>query len=246
MRIEDLKTGLYFILPVENLEKTAGYGNKYNKQYPHDQRYKYYTAVKNKEEWYMINTYQLSYFYVKGSKNINEYLEKIEQNQTRFCHDPYNYYYTCRIELTQEVLDLFDFVFDLRNYKILDKEEAEEYSRKDLLNVQLYREHNYPSGILIAEKNTQPDVRQQQIKILRDLADSIKAPSFNHYTHDKYIDKLENLEGVDKGLLKETKIWINKIKEMSEEINKLQDSFEWINPQYGTIKWDKLEEFLEG
>lgn len=245
MKIQDLKTGLYFTLSKENLEKTAEYGNSYNTRFHSDQRYTYYTAVKHKDAWYMLNTYQLSSFYVRDMQSIDEYLEKIEQNQSRFYDSTYNYCYSCRIKLTQKLLNLFDFSFDLRNYKILSKDEAKEYRRKDLLEVQLYWEHRYPNGIIITKKENTQDSRQQQLKFLDDLASSIKAPCFNQYAYDKYIQKMEDLYNANEEVLEEVKIWANKIKEMSEEISNLQDSFTCINPHYGTLKIEKLDDFLD-
>lgn len=245
MRIKDLKVGLYFTLPEENLVYTMKHGNHFNEDYLYDQRYTYYTAVKYQDNWYMINTYQLPSFHVKDEKNIEQYIEKMERSQSLFCNKPYGYYYTCRIKLNQEVLDLFNFAFDLRDCKVLEREEAENYNRGDLIEIQLYWEHNYPNGIILTKKDTNPDVKQQQIKILRDLSSSMKAPYFSQYGFDRNVEKFEKLEGHNEKVLEEVKVWANKIKEMEEEINKLEESFEWIDPRYGKIKYSKVDEFFE-
>lgn len=245
MNIKDLKVGLYFTLPEDNLEKTREYGNNFNERFPHDQRYTYYTAVKHQDEWYMINTYQLPSFHVKDEKNIEQYIEKMENNQTSFWSSPYNYYHSCQIKLDQEILDLFNFAFDLRDCKILEREEAENYKRKDLIEIQLYWEHNYPNGIILTKKDTNPDAKQQQMKMLDDLSNSMKVPYFSQYGYDRNVEKFEKLEEHNEKVLEEVKVWANKIKEMQEEINKLQETFEWIDPRYGKIKYDKVDEFLE-
>lgn len=245
MRIENLKVGLYFTLPEENLVETREHGNNFNKRFPDDQRYKYYTAVKNEDEWYMINTYQLPHFYVEDEKNIEQYIEKMERNQTLFCNSPYGYYHTCKIKLDQDVLDLFDFVFDLRDCKVLEREEAENYNREDFIEIELYWEHNYPRGIILAKKDKNPDVQMQQLKILNDLSNYMKTPYFSQHGYNISIEKLEKLDGHSEKLLEEVKMWSNKIKEMQDEINKLEKSFEWIDPRYGKIKHSKIDEFLE-
>ena len=245
MKIEDLKVGLYFTLPEDNLAETKKYGNNFNDRFPDNQRYTYYTAVKYQEEWYMVNTYQLQYFYVEDEKNIDQYIKKIEEKQSSFCNNPYGYYYTCRIKLNQEVLDLFDFEFDLRDCKILEREEARNYKREDFFEVQFYWEHNYPSGIILAKKENRPDIQMQQIRILDDLSSSMNIPYFSQYGYDRNIEKLKNLEGHNEKVLEEVKILANKIKEMQEEIEKLEDSFELLDPRYGKIKYDKIDEFLE-
>lgn len=245
MKIEDLKVGLYFTLPEENLVYTMKHGNHFNEDHLGDQRYTYYTAVKHQDEWYMINTYQLPSFHVKDEKNIEQYIEKMEDSQTSFWSSPYNYYYSCQIKLNQEVLDLFDFEFDLRDCKVLEREEARNYNREDFIEIELYWEHNYPRGIILAKKETKPDVRQQQMKILDDLAKDLKVPYFFQYSYNKAIKELEDLPENNKKVLEEVKIWANKIKEMQEEIEKLEDSFEWIDPRYGRIKFSKIDDFLE-
>ena len=245
MNIKDLEVGLYFTLPEENLAKTREYGNNFNDRFPYDQRYTYYTAVKYQEEWYMVNTYQLPSFHVKYEKNIEQYIKKMEDSQSSFWAGPYNYYYSCQIKLDQEILDLFDFAFDIRDCKVLEREEAENYKRKDLIEIQLYWEHNYPNGIILTKKDIYPDTRMQQMKILNDLSNSMKVPYFSQYGYDINIKKFEKLEGHNEKVLEEVKIWANKIKEMQEEINKLEETFEWIDPRYGKIKYDKIDEFLE-
>ena len=245
MNIKDLKVGLYFTLPEENLVETREHGNNFNERFPHDQRYTYYTPVKHQDEWYMINTYQLPSFHVKDEKNIEQYIEKMENNQTSFWSSPYNYYHSCQIKLDQDVLDLFDFVFDLRDCKVLEREEAKNYNREDFIEIELYWEHNYPRGIILAKKDKNPDVQMQQLKILNDLSNYMKTPYFSQHGYNISIEKLENIQGYNEKVLEEVKIWTNKIKEMQEEIEKLEDSFEWIDPRYGRIKFSKIDEFLE-
>lgn len=245
MNIKDLKVGLYFTLPEDNLAETRKHGNNFNERFPDDQRYKYYTAVKNEDEWYMINTYQIPYFYVEDEKNIEQYIEKMEREQNFFWNSPFSFYHSCQIKLDQDVLDLFDFAFDLRDCKVLEREEARNYNREDFIEIELYWEHNYPRGIILTKKETKPNVKQQQMKILDDLANDIKVPYFSQYSYDMDIKKLKNLPEHNEKVLEEVKIWANKIKEMQEEINKLQEIFEWIDPRYGKIKYDKIDEFLE-
>ena len=245
MNIKDLKVGLYFTLPEENLEETRKYGNNFNDRFPYDQRYTYYTVLEDKGQWYMINTYQLPKIYVADKKDVFQYIEKMEITQSLSCNSPYNYFYTCRIKLDQDVLDLFDFEFDLRDCKILEKEEAENYKRKDFIYAQFYWKHNYPNGIILTKKDKNPDVQMQQLKILNDLSESIKAPNFFQYAYDLNIEKLEKLDGHNEKLLEEVKIWSNKIKEMQDEINNLEKSFEWIDPRTGRMSYYKVDDFLE-
>jgi hypothetical protein len=70
----------------------------------------------------MLNTYQLPYLYPDKATSEG-YLKAIKNNQEQCYNETYKYHYSCKVELTEDTLKLFNFEFDLRDYKIIKEEE---------------------------------------------------------------------------------------------------------------------------
>lgn len=81
MNTTELRAGLYFTLPEENLEKTRKLGNNYMVDNPYWNRNKYYTVVEFEGKWYMVNvstTYRVEDRFKKHTINL---LKRIKETQ---------------------------------------------------------------------------------------------------------------------------------------------------------------------
>lgn len=240
MNISELKTGLYFNLPEKNIEKTRDIGNTYDLNDYHNYRFELYTAINHEGDWYMINTY---YFPKLKYPNMERCIRDISNKQEDAYENAALTRFPCKIKLTDETLKLFKFSFDLRDYKIIDPEDIRDYRREDIKFVPLYDINDFwPRHIAIAKRDVKKDPKHIQIRIAQDLAEDIRLPSYTKTFIDQAIKELEAINGADKTFNEEVKKRFTKIKSCYDEIMNLD--FKWIDPETGTIKSDKLEEFL--
>lgn len=239
MNTTELRTGLYFTLPKENIEKTYDLGNRYDLNDPEYYRTRFYTAIEHEGNWYMVNTY---HFPTIKCNTIESAIRSIKRKQEDAFEEVEDYMFPCKIKLTDETLSLFKFIFDLEECKFVSLEDKDDYRDKYLYKVELFKGHPWPYYLIVAKKETKKDPRKTQGRILYDLSETIKAPRYIEYVADNAIKELESIEGADKELNEEVKLYLSKIKEYQEDINNL--GFKWLDPEDGQIKWDKFEEFL--
>lgn len=147
----------------------------------------------------------------------------------------------CRITLTQNVLDLFNFAFDLRDCKALERRESQDYKKEDVFEVVLYNPG--PNMSFLVKKDTKPDAKQQQLAILRDFSDKVKAPPYYTIYHENLLKELEEIEGKNEVLVEEIRAYTDKIKEFEEELENMENNFEWFDPMTGRVKITKLDAF---
>lgn len=246
MKIEDLKVGLYFTLPEENLAETRKYGNNFDEEPELRNRLKFYTVIKHGNEWYMLNTLCLPYPRYEdrislkyGDKvNLEKYIKQITREQDSIYEKAISYRNPCRIKLTQKALDLFDFAFDLRDCKTLVIREANDYKERDIIEVALSGPITVTGPVtqILTNKNNKPDPTQQQLAALREFSDKIKLPYFNIAALEALLENFENIEGKNEELFKEIKTYSNKIKEIKQELKIMDDNFKWFDPETGIIK----------
>ena len=241
MKIEDLKVGLYFTLPEENLEETRKYGNDFNKDCYWEDRYNFYTVISHENQWYMLNTRSIPYYSLEDKKDLEKYMEKITKKQDDIYMSAPLYKNPCRITLTQNVLDLFNFAFDLRDCKALERRESQDYKKEDVFEVVLYNPG--PNMSFLVKKDTKPDAKQQQLAILRDFSDKVKAPPCYTIYHENLLKELEEIEGKNEVLVEEIRAYTDKIKEFEEELENMENNFEWFDPMTGRVKITKLDAF---
>lgn len=102
---------------------------------------------------YMIDTYQLDGIYGSYEKIVNKLISYGENGDGPY-YNSHNYYYSSRIRLTEEILDEFELIADLREWHQEDYRDVGNYVSDDVLcGVYLYREHCYPNGICLVRNN---------------------------------------------------------------------------------------------
>lgn len=122
---------------------------------------------------YMVDTYQLDKIYGDYDAIVNKLVSYGENG-----NDPYyksqNYYYCSRIRLTEEILDEFELIADLREWHQTNENDVTEYLQSDVLEyVRLHHEHHYPNGICLvrndAKVNTWNKIESLCDKIYNDI-----------------------------------------------------------------------------
>lgn len=240
MNISELKTGLYFTLPEKNIEKTRDIGNTYDLNDYHNYRFELYTPIKYENNWYMINTY---YFPKLKYPNMERCIRDINNKQEDAYENAALTRFPCKIKLTDESLKLFEFSFDLRNYKIIDLEDIKDYQREDIKFVSLFNMGSFwPKFIAITKTETKKDPKAMQIRITEQLAKYTQLLPYNKHVIAQTIRELDAIENADLTLNNEIKERLAKIKSCYEEIMNLD--FEWLDPEIGTIKDEKKKKFL--
>lgn len=227
MTIKDLKTCLFFTINEDNLKQVQELGNKSNET-------KYYTTIKFKNDWYMINAKHYTNFFCKD--NINDYIKSIENKQEESYYNATDFSDSFRILLTDENLKLFNFAFDLRDCIILDGREREEYKKEDVINLQLDSHLPFSTILTLIKKGTKKDNLAIQGKILETFARKTSRPSFNEKSYKEALKEFENLDDVNEELFEEFKIYANKLKEIEEEYLSIQDRLKLINIENGRLK----------
>lgn len=237
MKVNELRTGLYFSIDYDNRMELKVMGIDINFKEP------YFTAIKFKDEWYMINTNDFDRMY---ADTIDEYIDLIDKKQEQSYYNSSGILMKRRIKLTDKILDLFDFKFDLRDCKILTKREAEDYKWDEIFKVRLYREQNYPDCLYLVKKETGKNLDLARYNVIDEMKKYIIPPEYDEYTLEKTINKLKELETKeDDKLYIELVEYTNKIKEMTEELSNMKERFEFINPKTGKIRSEKFYELYE-
>lgn len=122
---------------------------------------------------YMIDTYQLDRIYGDYDTIVNK-LVSYGENGNEPYYKSHDYYYCSRIRLTEEILDEFELIADLRECHQINAYDVDEYLQSDVLKyVRLYHEHHYPNGICLvrndAKVNTWNKIESLCDKIYNDL-----------------------------------------------------------------------------
>jgi hypothetical protein len=175
---------------------------------------------------YMIDTYQLDRIYGSYEKIVERLISYGENG-----NDPYykshNYYYNSRIRLTEEILDEFELIADLREWHEVDDSVVGNYSKEGVLKyIKLFHEHDYPKGICLVRNDAKINIWNK----IECLCDTI-----SNNIHIPHTD----IEGrIAKG---ELEAWLETLEE-GEEYNKerveavleLYDMIEKLANQYRT------------
>lgn len=237
MQVKELKTGLYFSIDRDNQLELKVMGIEINL------KELYFTAIKFKDEWYMINTSDFERMY---ADTIDEYIDLIDRKQEQSYYNSSGILVKRRIELTDEILGLFDFEFDLRDCEIITKREAEDYKWDEVFKVRLYREQNYPDCLYLMKKETGKNLDLARYNVIDEMKKYIIPPEYDEYTLEKTINKLKELETKENDKLYiELVEYTNRIKKMSEELSDMYERFEYIDPIYGRIKSERFNELYE-
>ena len=244
-------------LSKENIEKIVWGGvytalgtdvEKYYSKYTdrlNDQKYGWWIPTHykkdEKEHYYMIDTYQISSNLFKNQYNTDkqkrfealiEGLEKLkdpEDGGNYASSMPYNYYYSAIIKLTDKNFDIFKLKADLHQYRLTNEDECRYYNEDDVIKyVQLYNEHNYPRGIIIAKKEAKINYKNKINAKLYDIKKDIDKPTF---CSDYYIEQLLELEreaiaqsaDYDKKQLQATIKYNNFMKQLNKIANAFYD-----------------------
>ena len=203
--IKKLIFGAVYIADYQQIEK---YCSRYN-DCLNDQHYRLWVPVHykkdNEEEYYMIDTYQVSSnlfsgIYDNDKEKVYESLIKgLERLKTPEDAGnwgsvmPFNYYYSAIVKLTDESFKIFKLYVDLHKYRLSDDRESEDYKKSDVITgIQLYNEHAYSQGgITLIKKNAKINYENKINALATDIIKSIDVP---YVTTDYQIEEILKLE----------------------------------------------------
>ena len=195
-----------------------------NRDYPWDQRYEYWIPAVANGNIYMVNTYQIENVphgvTQESFEKIADIFAGAGDGGSSIVHSSSGYYYQSRTKLSEENVGLFEFVADLRDYKVISEREANDYLEEDILeNVRLYHEHAYPYGITLVKKNAVKNVSKQITAIIWEVMNKSSKPSVA-WTYDS--KRFQELLAVDNGSYDQETVnafleYVNTLKRMHDE-----------------------------
>lgn len=242
IKIEELKVGQIFDISYDNEKRiTRKQGNHSSDSYS-EQRYLEYTPCKIDDEWFMLNTYQIPKSYSNNNDDIERFLEMLTEKPEYVSNHAYNYYYCFKVKLAQDILDLFDFQYDLEDYRIVSKKEVVKYNYEDTQTyVRLWNEHNYPSGINLVKKTAVYDTNYLIGAMTQEISQHIYLPGRIFCLQSDIEGFIK--DGIDPNhtIIKEYQNLSNLLEKQREEVKKLAETFEWINER-GYLKREKEEQ----
>lgn len=173
---------------------------------------------------YMIDTYQLDRIYGDYDAIVNKLVSYGEDG-----NDPYykshNYYYRSRIRLTEEILDEFELIADLREWHQINEGDVGNYLQSDVLKyVRLYNEHHYPYGICLVRNDAKVNTWNKIESLCDKIYDDIQIPHIGFGGQNAKCELEVLLEALDKGE--------EYNKERVEAILELYDKIENLEKQY--------------
>lgn len=242
MNTTELRTGLYFTLPKENLEKTRELGNDYMVDNPYWNRNKYYTVVEFEGKWYMVNvstTYDVENRY---RENTEDFLKRLEETQKQSYYKSGRELDSCLVKLDDKSLNLFNFEFDLRNKTLLSKEEAQNYKWGEV-EFEFLCSGQY---VRFKDEDTKPDLMFVQYEEIDKLAEKQNFPRTNEYAYKETIKCLKEMDVDNKELIEEVEKYFKLLKNVEDQLEKAKEDFKWIDPTNGEVDKDKANEFLLG
>ena len=143
---------------------------------------------KGDENYYMIDTYQMSRNSFNGIYNSNkderykallEGLERCSDGERGFyvANNAYNYFYSAIIKITDTNFHIFKLIADLHDYELSNDDECRKYNDEDILHyIRLYNEHNYPSGIVLVKKGARINYQNKIDAKICDIRKWIERP----------------------------------------------------------------------
>lgn len=218
-----------------------------------DQRYGFWIPAHYKKDdndaYYMIDTYQIKRElyediytydkekYMQSLLNGLRRLKDPEDGGNYACKMPYDYFYSAIIKITDENINIFKEVCDLKEYRLSDQDECRYFDEKDVVKyLKLFNEHKYPMGITIVRKDAKYNYNNL---IEAKLYDIIKDTQKPNYSSDYYINDLKRiqLEAIEKGAEydKEKLDDILKYNEFLKDIRNIVDQYiktEELNKKY--------------
>nr|DAH86707.1 MAG TPA: hypothetical protein [Caudoviricetes sp.] len=163
---------------------------------------------KGEENYYMIDTYQMSSNSFNNQYNSNKYerykalLEGLErcldgEHGNWVAFKTHDYFYSAIIKITDTNFHIFKLIADLHNYKLSDDDECRQYNKEDVLyHIKLYNEHNYPSGIVLVKKEAKINYQNKINAKIQDIKRWIEQPKAANDYNIQELLKIEK-EAID-------------------------------------------------
>ena len=205
---ENIKKIIFGGIYVANYNEIEKYASRYNDQL-NDQHYGLWVPVHykkdDKEEYYMIDTYQVSRSLFSGIYDNNkeevykalikglERLKTPEDAGNWASRMPYDYYYSAIVKLTDESFKIFKLYADLHKYRLSNDRESKDYKEKDVIwGIKLYNEHAYSQGgITLVKKDAKINYENKINALASDIIKDITTP---YVCTDYQIDEILKLE----------------------------------------------------
>lgn len=197
--------GAVYVTDYKDIEK---YCSRYNDQL-NDQHYRLWVPTHykkdDKEEYYMIDTYQVSRSLFSGIydnsqeevyKSLIKGLERLKEPEDGGnwgARMPFEYYYSAIVKLTDENFKIFKLYVDLHKYRISDYRKCMDYKEKDVVQgIKLYNEHAYSQGgIVLVKKNAKINYENKINALASDIIKDIDTP---YVKTDYQIEEILKLE----------------------------------------------------
>ena len=205
---ENIKKLIFGGVYITNYEDIEKYCSRYNDGL-NNQHYRLWVPTHykedNKEEYYMIDTYQVSRNLFSGIYDNNkevvyksliqgvERLKTPEDAGNWGRNMPFDYYYSAIVKLTDENFKIFKLYVDLHKYRLSDGREAQDYAKKDVVyGIKLYYEHAYSQGgITLVKKNAKINFENKINALASDIIKNIDTP---YVQSDYQIEEILKLE----------------------------------------------------
>lgn len=182
----DIKNIKYGALYTEN-DNLRSYLPRYY-ECLNDQKYHLWIPIRVKtntiDKVYMIDTYQAYRVYGDYDKQLAQLKMYGEaKDNSWYANQPYNYYYSARVELNEQTIKAFDFYIDLDDYRVMKRSEEYDYKSEDVVrNIRLYNEHNYPSGLTLVRKDAKIDYEYKVDRLFHKIIyDELNPPCISSY-----------------------------------------------------------------
>jgi len=154
-----------------------------------DQKYHLWIPIRVKtdevDKTYMIDTYQAYAVYGNYEKQLAQLKMYGEaKDNSWYANQPYNYYYSARVELDEHTMQAFDLFIDLDDYRVMRSGEEYNYKSEDVVrNIRLYREHNYPRGLTLVRKDTKIDYEHKLDALFQKIIhEELHSPYVSNYS----------------------------------------------------------------
>jgi len=200
--------------------------------YLNDQKYNYWFPIRvvkdGIDKTYMIDTYQfeMDYKYQSNYEKMVTFLKSLgnAEDNSWLASKPFDYYYSARVQITEESIEAFDLIANLEDYEIASQDETRYYNKEDVVNgVMFWNYHKNGIGVNIKKKSAKLRYDLKIDALINDVLYDIRVPKIYDYN-------IEKLLLVEKEAIKENAIYdANKVEyllKLQKYINRMSVDYD--------------------
>ena len=240
LELKDLKPNLYFTLSDANSRKLCALSDQdmicFNET---TSRYEFYTAIKYENNWWMVNTYQIPPIDDKNC-SIKEFISQMQDEDTQdSIYTIIRYHYATRllVKLDDKTIQLFDFVFDLNEMKVI-YDRPHDYRPDKLVFVKLFNDGLHGKYLILAKKYVTKDSKRVQSNAARDFLELVTPTSYHPQAKASFDNLIKQVveKELDDQLIEEIHRYDELINKLTNELRKEKANFEYIDTISGKLK----------